>query len=71
MTNSSCPHDIVVLCYKEGWFCLDCQKIVNHDCGYSDTAYRYGITGFRVASEVGHREALKYAVANEQKRATK
>lgn len=52
--DGKCAHDIVTLCQNEGWFCLDCRRIVDHDCSYKETRYRYGITGFRVASKIGH-----------------
>ncbi len=67
MTNSAqCSHDIVVLCYREGWFCLECQQIVDHDCSYKNIEYRYGITGFRAGSKTGHKVALKYAGEHDQ-----
>jgi hypothetical protein len=55
-----CPHDQVVLCADEGWFCMGCRKIVDHDCSYKEMRYRYGITGYRVASRIGHKYAEKY-----------
>jgi len=65
--GARCSHDMVVLCYKEGWFCMDCRKIVDHDCSYKGDDYRYGITGYRVGSKIGHRYASKYVRAGAAK----
>jgi hypothetical protein len=49
---------------------MDCRQIVDHDCGYKETRYRYGITGYRVTSDIGHKYATKYVRAEQPTKET-